>query len=252
MQTYNPATGACGYGALPEGAWPYGSLAAIDPAASPLAAGTTQQGCGICLEVQCTDASACGSAAQPLVVLVTDFCEGCGAGSIYLAPAAYAKLAPGLPLGQVSGRFRRVRPTLLGGGCVASRPSPEVQPQLCCSRLARAAPTCSRSRAGKAARKFNRAPAVLAYRRSTATLRAACRCTPQGCTLRPQAPAACSRPARVALPGGSQFDGPAKDPKLPQRLPVSSAPSPHPIPPSTPYPLPPTPPPVRTRPKSSP
>ncbi|KAL4440660.1 hypothetical protein ABPG77_000369 [Micractinium sp. CCAP 211/92] len=105
--TYNPASGACGYGALPDGAWPFGGLAAIDPAASPLAVGATQQGCGMCLEVQCED-TACGPAPQSLVVLIIDFCSGCGAGAIYLAPAAYAKMAPGLPLGQVSGRFRRV------------------------------------------------------------------------------------------------------------------------------------------------
>ncbi len=105
-QTYAPDQGACGYGALPPGQWPFGGIAAIDPLASPFAAGV-QQGCGVCLEVQCTDPAACGTS-QSLLVLVTDHCNGCGAGSVYLAPSAFQQLVPG-PLGSVAGRVRRVR-----------------------------------------------------------------------------------------------------------------------------------------------
>ena len=109
VQSYAAAQGACGYGDLPESGWPFGGIAAIDPADSPFAAGTTQQGCGVCLEVQCTDAATCGSNGQPLVVLVTDHCVGCGAAAVYLAPSAFSKAVPGTQLGQVAGRFRRVR-----------------------------------------------------------------------------------------------------------------------------------------------
>ncbi|KAI7843972.1 hypothetical protein COHA_002510 [Chlorella ohadii] len=103
--TYAPDQGACGYGALPPGQWPFGGIAAIDPLASPFAAGV-QQGCDVCLEVQCTDPAACGTS-QSLLVLVTDHCNGCGAGSVYLAPSAFQQLVPG-PLGSVAGRVRRV------------------------------------------------------------------------------------------------------------------------------------------------
>lgn len=107
MQTYNPAQAACGYGDLPAGQWPFGAFAAIDPAASPFAAGV-QQGCGACLEVQCADPSQCGSAsASSLVVQVIDHCSGCGASAIYLAPDAFGRIVSS-GLGQVSARFRRV------------------------------------------------------------------------------------------------------------------------------------------------
>ena len=126
LQTYDVASGACGYGDLPPAGWPNGGFAAIDPAASPFAVGA-QQGCGVCLEVQCTDASACGTNAQPLVVLVTDFCAGCGPGAVYLAPTAYAQ-AVSSSLGQVAGRFRRV--SLAGGCCL-----PGVQGACHCTQL---------------------------------------------------------------------------------------------------------------------
>ncbi|PRW55961.1 barwin-like endoglucanase [Chlorella sorokiniana] len=103
--TYAPEQGACGYGALPPDQWPFGGIAAIDPLASPFAVGV-QQGCGVCLEVQCTDPTACGTS-QSLVVLVTDHCDGCGASAVYLAPSAFGQLVPG-PLGSVAGRVRRV------------------------------------------------------------------------------------------------------------------------------------------------
>ena len=113
VQSYAVAQGACGYGDLPDSGWPFGGIAAIDPSVSLFAAGTTQQGCGVCLQVQCTDAAACSSNNQPLVVLVTDHCVGCGAAAVYLAPSAYSKAVPGTQLGQVAGRFRRVRRALM-------------------------------------------------------------------------------------------------------------------------------------------
>lgn len=106
-QSYTPAQGACGYGDLPEEEWPFGGLAAVDPAASPFAAGV-QRGCGVCLEVQCGDAAQCGGTpSQPLVVLVTDHCAGCGADAVFLAPSAYRQVVAS-GLGQVAARFRRV------------------------------------------------------------------------------------------------------------------------------------------------
>lgn len=107
-QTYDESNAACGYGPLPADDWPFGGLAAVDPLASPFAAGV-QQGCGVCLEVACADAAACrGAASQSFVVQVVDHCSGCGAGAVYLAPAAFARLGAGAGLGEVAGRFRRV------------------------------------------------------------------------------------------------------------------------------------------------
>lgn len=107
-QTYDEAGAACGYGPLPADDWPFGGLAAVDPLASPFAAGV-QQGCGVCLEVTCADAAACrGAAARSFVVQVVDHCSGCGADAVYLSPAAYARLGASAGIGEVAGRFRRV------------------------------------------------------------------------------------------------------------------------------------------------
>lgn len=106
-QTYDPSQAACGYGNLLPSEWPFGAVAAIDPAASPFAAGV-QEGCGVCLEVQCADPSQCGSAPDSsLVVQVIDHCTGCGAAAVYLAPEPFSRLKAG-GLGQVPARFRQV------------------------------------------------------------------------------------------------------------------------------------------------
>ncbi|KAI3436575.1 hypothetical protein D9Q98_005991 [Chlorella vulgaris] len=105
--TYSPAQAACGYGDIPESNWPFGGLAAIDPTFSPFAVGP-QQGCGVCLEVQCTDPAQCGSApSQTLVLLVSDYCTGCGPAAVYLAPTAFSKIVAS-DRGSVAGRVRRV------------------------------------------------------------------------------------------------------------------------------------------------
>ena len=57
--------------------------------------------------MECTDAAACGSASQPLTVLVTDYCAGCGATTVFLSSTAYGQ-AVASSLGKVAGRFRRV------------------------------------------------------------------------------------------------------------------------------------------------
>lgn len=114
LQTYAQEQNGCGYGALPPSEWPFGGIAAVDPLALPFAVGV-QQGCGVCLEVQCTDPTACGTS-QSLLVLVADHCDGCGAEAVYLAPSAFGQLVPG-PLGSVAGRFRRVRGAVRCSGC---------------------------------------------------------------------------------------------------------------------------------------
>lgn len=56
-QSEPPPPGACGYGSLPSGSWPFGNTASLDPATSPFAlSGSSMSGCGICLEVQCSQA----------------------------------------------------------------------------------------------------------------------------------------------------------------------------------------------------
>ena len=68
--------------------------------------------------MECTDPASCGSASPPLTVLVSDFCAGCGASTVFLSPSAYGQIVAS-SLGKVAGRFRRVR-LLLGrrGACV--------------------------------------------------------------------------------------------------------------------------------------
>jgi hypothetical protein len=107
LQTYSPAQAACGYGDIPESNWPFGGLAAIDPTSSPFAVGP-QQGCGVCLEVQCTDPAQCGAApSQTMVLLVSDYCTGCGPAAVYLAPTAFSKIVAS-DRGSVAGSVRRV------------------------------------------------------------------------------------------------------------------------------------------------
>ena len=71
LQTYTVSGGACGYGDLPTAAWPFDAVAAIDQSASPFATGA-QQGCGACLEVQCTDQVS----TRPGRAASTPFCGG--------------------------------------------------------------------------------------------------------------------------------------------------------------------------------
>ncbi|GAB4820958.1 hypothetical protein N2152v2_008004 [Parachlorella kessleri] len=101
-----PGPGACGYGVLPATIWPFGNTAALDPATSPFAlAGSNMSGCGLCLEVDCTEAAGCAPNTQ--TVLVTDWCEGCGPDVIYVAGPAFRSLVTD-SVGEVAGRFRRV------------------------------------------------------------------------------------------------------------------------------------------------
>ena len=54
--SYGLVSGACGYGPLPRGSWPYWMAAAI-AASNPLGmASVNKMGCGLCLEIVCNDA----------------------------------------------------------------------------------------------------------------------------------------------------------------------------------------------------
>ncbi|KFM27098.1 Expansin-B1 [Auxenochlorella protothecoides] len=119
-------SGACGYGTLSASSWPYDAIAVVNPD-SPFLAGSAPQGCGTCLEIQCTD-EVCGSAAGAFVALVTDNCDGCDLSQIYVSPTAYAKsfspsiglatgratAVPCAPPGDIVVRIDTFRPTLGG------------------------------------------------------------------------------------------------------------------------------------------
>eukprot|EP00887_Chlorella_sp_A99_P002824 scaffold6.g2824.t1 len=120
--SYNASGGACGYGdpGMLDSAWPFGMVAAIDFEASPFAVGK-QQGCGICLQVECTDRVLCGSAPTPVVVQVTDGCKKCGASTIFISPQAYARAVPSTgSAGEADARFRQARAALLHCACCAA------------------------------------------------------------------------------------------------------------------------------------
>lgn len=54
LQDSPAGSGACGYGTLSASSWPYDAIAVVNPD-SPFLAGSAPQGCGTCLEIQCTD-----------------------------------------------------------------------------------------------------------------------------------------------------------------------------------------------------
>lgn len=107
-------SGACGY-ALSPGDWPSDRLASIDPVQSPFAGGQ-QQGCGVCLEVQCTAPGCSGST----VVQVSDHCESCGAARVFVSQAAWSQAVQGSSLQQLPGQVRQV----------ACQPPGNLQPQI--------------------------------------------------------------------------------------------------------------------------
>ena len=104
---------ACGF-TLSPGDWPCDRLASIDPVNSPFAGGQ-QQGCGVCLEVQCT-APGCAGAST---VVVADHCDGCGS-RVFLSQAAWSQAVQGSALQQLPGQVRQV----------ACTPPGNLQPQV--------------------------------------------------------------------------------------------------------------------------
>ena len=74
--------------------------------------------------MQCTDAKACvDTSGKTLLVLVTDYCKGCGGDYVFLAPSAYGAAAGATTLGRVAGFFRQVRWVQLALGWVRGAPS---------------------------------------------------------------------------------------------------------------------------------
>ncbi|KAK9836554.1 hypothetical protein WJX74_003028 [Apatococcus lobatus] len=98
------ADGSCGYGRRQLQQWPFLNVTAIS-ANNSLAMGLPKLGCGICLQVTCTDEASCRPRPSPIVVQVIDTCYECLEDELQLHAAALAQLtpssqpAPQLPLG---------------------------------------------------------------------------------------------------------------------------------------------------------
>eukprot|EP00878_Enallax_costatus_P003040 GHUV01003238.1.p1 GENE.GHUV01003238.1~~GHUV01003238.1.p1 ORF type:complete len:361 (+),score=78.47 GHUV01003238.1:811-1893(+) len=102
--------GACGYGPMTAAQYP-GYLIAGVGASNPLTQGP-QQGCGACLELQCTGTGCDNS--KPVTVMVYDNCDKCAANQVNLYATGFSKFAS-LDLGRVGIKFRQVACAFNGG-----------------------------------------------------------------------------------------------------------------------------------------
>jgi expansin (peptidoglycan-binding protein) len=96
--------GACGYGVLTSSQYPSFLLAGVG-ASNPLTQGP-QNGCGTCLEVQCTSNDLCDNN-NPITVMVYDSCDECEANQINLYATAFSKFAS-LDIGRIGIQYRQV------------------------------------------------------------------------------------------------------------------------------------------------
>ncbi|KAK9835375.1 hypothetical protein WJX81_005549 [Elliptochloris bilobata] len=108
--SWGTVTGACGYGLLDKGNWPYWSVAALSTSNSFSKAGPVQ-GCGQCFQIKCVDRAPfqgrCNGDQVSVIVQITDACPECEADHIDIQALTYNKISP-MASGRISIQYRRV------------------------------------------------------------------------------------------------------------------------------------------------
>ncbi|KAK9850628.1 hypothetical protein WJX84_001010 [Apatococcus fuscideae] len=110
--SYGTDIGACGYGLLDKGQWPYWSVGALSSSNMFYSAGPIN-GCGQCFEIQCVNsggeyAGRCnGDGGESVTIMVSDACPECEADHLDLQALTYNQLGP-MALGRIDIKYRRV------------------------------------------------------------------------------------------------------------------------------------------------
>lgn len=95
---------SCGYGRISLERWPQFQVISL-AADNPLRTGLPLSGCGMCLQVRCTDTVCLDQ--QPVTFYMVDTCDTCNATDISVSALGFEKLAP-LRLGQIDVEYMRV------------------------------------------------------------------------------------------------------------------------------------------------
>eukprot|EP00884_Botryococcus_braunii_P000413 jgi/Botrbrau1/10372/Bobra.146_2s0010.1 len=114
--SWGTLNGACGYGQLDKGKWPYWSVAALSTQNRFYLADNIK-GCGQCFEIKCVDRQGgeetwtgrcyTGPEQVSVIVQITDECPECKPDHIDIQAMTFEKLAP-MHLGRVNIQYRRV------------------------------------------------------------------------------------------------------------------------------------------------
>lgn len=118
--SWGTLNGACGYGQLDKGKWPYWSVAALSTQ-NQFALADNIKGCGQCFEIKCVDRTEnpkysgehwtgrciSGPDQVSVVVQITDECPECNPDHIDIQAMTFDKLAP-MYLGRINIMYRRV------------------------------------------------------------------------------------------------------------------------------------------------
>jgi len=105
--------GACGYGVLTAAQYPGLNFAGVSLSKNALSK-YALKGCGVCLEVRCTDKEACSNPSKTMKVTVISDCDTCDATQINLKASPFSKLAP-KDVGRIKVEHREVPCTNTGG-----------------------------------------------------------------------------------------------------------------------------------------
>ncbi|KAK9861992.1 hypothetical protein WJX84_009704 [Apatococcus fuscideae] len=88
------ANGSCGYGKRQLAQWPYLNVTAIAANNSLALLGLPKAGCGICIQITCSDQASCQPQPAPIIVQNLNTCLDCAEDELQVHASALSQLSP--------------------------------------------------------------------------------------------------------------------------------------------------------------